>query len=171
MATAAKPIWTPTLEQSEGSRLAAFLERLEVDSLDEAAARARQAPEEFWAVVADHIGVAWSRRFDRAMDTSDGLPWTRFWVGGRLNLAYNAVHRWNERQPDRVALVWEGDDGGTRELTYAELATETARAAAALQALGIAAGDAVGLCLPMLPETVTLFLACAQLGAIVVPLV
>jgi acetyl-CoA synthetase len=66
--------------------------------------------------------------------------------------------------------VWEGDDGSTREWTYARLERETAFAASRLHTLGIRAGDSVGVCLPMLPETVAVFLACAWLGAIVVPL-
>jgi acetyl-CoA synthetase len=118
----------------------------------------------------DDIGVEWTHRFDVAMDTSLGLPWTRFWVGGRLNLAHNAVTRWARRAPERIAVVWEGDDGATREWTYAELERETAYAASVLHGLGVRRGDSVGLCLPMIPETVSLFLACAWLGAIVVPL-
>jgi acetyl-CoA synthetase len=120
--------------------------------------------------MADDIGVAWTRPFDVAMDTSAGLPWTRFWVGGRLNLAHNAVTRWARRVPERTAIVWEGDDGSTREWTYARLQHETAFAAATLHDLRIRAGHSVGLCMPMIPETVSVFLACAWLGAIVVPL-
>jgi len=67
-------------------------------------------------------------------------------------------------------VVWEGDDGSTREWTYAQLERETAYAVSVLHGLGVHRGDSVGLCLPMIPETVSLFLACAWLGAIVVPL-
>ena len=126
-------------------------------------------PQRFWAAVVDDIGVDWTRRFDVAMDTSAGLPWTQFWRGGRLNLAHNAVTRWARRTPDRPAVVWEGDDGSTREWTYADLHRQTAYAAATLTNLGVGTGDSVGLCLPMIPETASV-LACAWLGAIVVPL-
>src|SRR6202030_1840513 len=97
-------------------------------------------------------------------------PWTQFWRGGKLNLAHNAVTRWARRAPDRPAVVWEGDDGSTGEWSYADLHRQTAYAAATLARLGIGPGDSVGLCLPMIPETVSFFLACAWLGAIVVPL-
>src|SRR6202011_1758561 len=104
--------------------------------------------------------IDWVRRFDTAMDTSDGLPWTRFWVGGRMNLAANAVHRWAAAKPAAVAVVWEGDDGSTRQWSDAELAAETNSAAAVLRSLDVGAGDVVGLCMPMIPETAALFLAC-----------
>jgi acetyl-CoA synthetase len=162
--------WTPTPDQSEHSRLRHFIDALGAGDLDGVARLALEDSQRFWAAMADDIGVAWTRRFDVAMDTSAGLPWTRFWVGGRLNLAHNAVTRWAQSAPERVAVVSEGDDGSVREWTYAHLERETAYAAAVLQGLGIEAGDGVGLCMPMIPETVAFFLACAWLGAIVVPL-
>jgi acetyl-CoA synthetase len=162
--------WAPTAEQAGGSRLTHFIDALGAVDLDGVARLARDDPERFWAAVVDDIGVDWTRRFDLAMDTSPGLPWTRFWAGGKLNLAHNAVTRWAQRVPERTAVVSEGDDGGTREWTYDELRRQTAYAAATLSNLGVGLGDSVGLCLPMIPETVSLFLACAWLGAVVVPL-
>jgi acetyl-CoA synthetase len=162
--------WTPTPEQAGASRLQHFVNTLGVDDLDGVARLARDDPQRFWMAMVDDIDVDWTRRFDVAMDTSAGLPWTRFWRGGRLNLAHNAVTRWARRTPDRPAVVWEGDDGSTREWTYADLHRHTAYAAATLASLGVGNGDSVGLCLPMIPETASLFLACAWLGAIVVPL-
>ena len=162
--------WSPAPDQAARSRLRGFLDTLGVADPSGAQALAREDPERFWSTVADDIGISWTRRFDRAMDTSEGLPWTRFWVGGRLNLAHNAVDRWALGTPRKTALVWEGDDGAVREWSYAELAGEVSRAAGVLRQLGVGDRDAVGLCMPMLPETVALFLACARLGAIVVPL-
>ena len=162
--------WTPTAAQSGGSRLRHFIDTLGAGNLDGVARLVLEDPQRFWAAMADDIGVAWTSRFDVAMDTTAGLPWSRFWVGGRLNLAHNAVTRWAQSAPERIAVVSEGDDGSVREWTYAQLERETAYAASVLQGLGVQAGDSVGLCMPMVPETVALFLACAWLGAIVVPL-
>jgi acetyl-CoA synthetase len=162
--------WAPTAEQADGSRLRHFIDTLGVGDLDGLARLAGEDPQRFWAAMVDDIGVEWTRRFDVAMDTSLGLPWTRFWRGGRLNLAHNAVTRWAHRAPERTAVVSEGDDGSTREWTYAELERQTAFAAAMLYNLNVREGDSVGLCMPMIPETVSLFLACAWLGAVVVPL-
>ena len=162
--------WEPSAEEMERSRLRRFMAAVGAGDLVRLAEFARDDPQRFWAAVVDDIGIDWVRRFDAAFDSSEGMPWTRFWPGGRLNLATNAVYRWESRQPERVAVDWEDDAGATRQLTYRELAGETRRAAAALHALGVGAGDVVGICMPMCPETVALFLGCAHLGAIVVPL-
>ncbi len=113
--------WTPTQEQAAAARLRRFIDRLRVDDLDGVARMALDDPQRFWAAVVDDIGVDWTRRFDVAMDASAGLPWTRFWRGGQLNLAHNAVTRWARRAPEHPAVVWEGDDGSMREWTYAGL--------------------------------------------------
>ncbi len=162
--------WTPTSEQMRSSRLRSFMTRLGVDTLDELNDVARRDPEQFWAATIDDIGIGWRQRPNRMRDTSEGLPFTRWWNGGRLNLATNAVDRWAEATPAREAVAWEGDDGAERSWTYLELASETARCANALAGLGVCPGDVVGLCMPMIPETVAAFLACSKLGAIVTPL-
>ncbi len=170
--TAATPgfAWTPTPEQVERSRLRSFMTALGADDLAALNEMARRDPERFWGAVIDDIGIGWRQRPSRTRDISDGLPFTRWWVGGRLNLAANAAQRWAAVDPRREAVVWEGDDGEHRAWTYAELAAETARCANGLRELGVGPGDAVGLCLPMIPETVAVFLACSAVGAMVVPL-
>jgi len=100
----------------------------------------------------------------------DGIEWTRWWIEGRLNLAHNACDRWAEHTPEKAALSWEGEDGVQTERTYQQLRADVARAAGMLRLLGVGPGDAVGLQLPMIPECVVTFLACAKIGAIVAPL-
>jgi acetyl-CoA synthetase len=162
--------WTPTPEQIERSRLRSFMVKLGVDDLEQLNGLARRDPERFWGATIDDIGIGWRQRPTRMRDTSEGLPFTRWWSGGRLNLATNAAERWASTHPGRDAIVWEGDDGTERVWTFLELAAETARCANGLRELGIGPGDGVGLCLPMIPETVALFLACSAVGAIVIPL-
>jgi len=162
--------WTPSPEQVAQSRLRGFLDRLGCAGLDELQARAREDLDWFWEAAVDDIGIGWTRRFDKVHDAPEGIAWTRWWIGGRLNLATNAADRHAQSTPGKPAVVWEGDDGELRTWTFAQLSAETSRAAGALRALGVGPGDAVGLCVPMIPETVSLFLACARLGAIVAPL-
>jgi acetyl-CoA synthetase len=162
--------WTPSAAQIESSRLRSFLAKLSVDDVAALNELARRDPERFWSATVDDIGIGWVQRPTRMRDTGEGLPFTRWWRGGRLNLAGNAAGRWARTQPDHDAVVWEGDDGSERVWSYGELAAQTARCANGLRELGVEPGDAVGLCLPMIPETVAVFLACSQVGAMVIPL-
>jgi acetyl-CoA synthetase len=121
----------------------------------------------FWDLAVRDCQIEWFQPYTRTFDSSAGLPWTRWFVGGKLNIAHNCVDR--HRDSDHVALLWEGDDGEERPLTYRDFADLVGRAAAALEALGVAPGDAVGILMPMLPETVIAMFACFKVGAVAVP--
>jgi acetyl-CoA synthetase len=162
--------WSPSTDQIERSRLRAFMTALGVGSLESLNDLARRDPERFWSATVDDIGIGWTKRPTRMRDISEGFPFTRWWIDGRLNLATNAADRWARSQPSRDAIVWEGDDGTERLWSYAELAEHTARCANGLRQLGVGPGDGVGLCMPMIPETVAVFLACSTVGAMVIPL-
>ncbi|MDT4946444.1 MAG: acetyl-CoA synthetase [Pseudonocardiales bacterium] len=117
----------------------------------------------FWEKQADRL--SWSTRWTQALDWS-GAPFAKWFVGGRLNVAYNCLDRHVEAgHGDQIAYHWEGEPGDTRTLTYAELTAEVCKAANALTELGVRAGDRVAIYLPMIPETVIAMLACARLGA------
>ncbi len=94
----------------------------------------------------------------------------RWFVDGRVNLAHHCLDRRVERSGSRRALVWESERGERRELTWAELRTLTDAVARALQGLGVEPGDTVGLFMPMTPEAVAAYYACAKLGAIAMPI-
>ncbi len=135
---------------------AANVDRSEYDS----AAADRLA---FWAKQAERL--TWATRWSQVLDWSDA-PFAKWFVGGRLNVAYNCVDRHVEAgYGDQVAYHWEGEPGDTRSITYAELKDEVCKAANALIELGVRAGDRVAIYLPMIPETVIAMLACARLGA------
>jgi acetyl-CoA synthetase len=120
--------------------------------------------EQFWARQARER-ISWETPFDEALDWSEA-PFAKWFVGGRLNAAYNCVDRHVEAgNGDRVAIHFEGEGGDTRTITYADLARDVAKAANALESLGVAKGDRVAIYLPMIPETVVAMLACARIGA------
>lgn len=124
--------------------------------------RAAQDRDGFWAEQADRLH--WHRRWDQVLDWSDA-PVAKWFVGGRLNVAYNCVDRHVlEGRGDKVALHWEGEPGDSRTITYADLLAEVGRAANYLTSLGLTAGDRVAIYMPMIPETVVAMLACARLG-------
>lgn len=127
----------------------------------EHAAKDREA---FWAEQADRL--TWAQRWDQVLDWSNP-PFAKWFVGGRLNAAYNCVDRHVEAgHGDKVAIHWVGEpEGDTRDLTYADLQVEVSKAANALTALGVAAGDRVAIYMPMIPEAIVAMLACARIGA------
>jgi acetyl-CoA synthetase len=132
---------------------------VKADAYDEAAAD-RLA---FWEKQADRL--SWTQRWSQVLDWSDA-PFAKWFVGGKLNVAYNCVDRHVEAgHGDQVAYHWEGEPGDTRSLTYAQLKDEVSKAANALIELGVQTGDRVAIYLPMIPETVIAMLACARLGA------
>jgi acetyl-CoA synthetase len=117
----------------------------------------------FWAEQADRLH--WERRWDEVLDWSNP-PFAKWFVGGRLNAAYNCLDRHVEAGlGDRVAYHWVGEPGDTRTLTYAGLKGEVCQTANALLELGVQAGDVVAIYLPMIPEAVIAMLACARIGA------
>ena len=168
---ASRIVWEPEPEHLERSRLRRFMAIQGIESLPALHARAVEDPEWYWAAMVDHLGVTWHRPYDAVLDLSDGIPWARWFVGAGYNYVHDAVSkRAIGPERDRPALVWEGDGGETRTLTYGELAAETNRFANALRLLGIGHGDRVGIFLPMLPETAIATLACSQIGAVFVPI-
>ena len=126
----------------------------------------------FWDAVVADLGIPFSRPYTQVLDESGGPEWPRWFAGGRLNLASACVERFADdpASAGREAVVWEGEEGTTRSWTYAELGREVARLAEGLEDLGVVAGDAVALLLPMVPEAVAAFYAVASLGALSVPI-
>lgn len=165
-------VWRPTPELLEGSNVARFAASVGVRPFEELLARSIAEPEWFWGEVSRFLGVQWSEPYHAVLDQSGGAPWARWFVGGRLNLAVTCLDRHADDPSirDRVAVVWEGEEGVVRELTWAELRLLTDRIAAGLSARGVQEGDAVGIFLPMLPETVAALLAVAKLGAVFLPI-
>jgi acetyl-CoA synthetase len=125
--------------------------------------KAAADPEGFWAEQAE--ALHWHEKWDQVLDWSDP-PFAKWFVGGKLNVAYNCVDRHVEAgNGDRVAFHWRGEEGEERDITYNDLHRDVQRFANALKDRGIGAGDVVGIFLPMIPEVAVAMLACARIGA------
>src|SRR5687768_4352876 len=144
---------------------AEFAQQARVKSLADYEAlyeRAAKDPEGFWAEVAGEL--AWSQRWKKVLDWK--LPDAKWFVGGKLNASVSCLDRhvasWRK---NKAAIIFEGEPGDTRVLTYGQLHREVCKAANALTELGIRAGDFVAIYLPMIPEAAIAMLACARIGA------
>jgi len=122
--------------------------------------------EGFWRAVDRDIGLVWKTPYDRVLDTSRGMPWTTWWLGGRMNFVATALRH----DSSRTAIIFEGEEGTTRQLTFGELGSAVRRCAAGLRALGVKPGDRVGIFLPLTPECAIATLAVAAIGAIYTPI-
>ncbi len=107
----------------------------------------------------------WFRRWDRVLDW-DNPPFAKWFVGGQINVAYNCLDRHLAQHGAKPAIVWEGEPGEVRVLSYIELHEQVCKFANVLRGLGIAEGDRVGIYLPMVPEAAIAMLACARIGAV-----
>lgn len=125
--------------------------------------RSVEDPEGFWAEAARELH--WFKPWDKVLEWNE--PWAKWFVGGKINLCYNCVDRHalgNKR--DKAAIVWEGEPGEVRRLTFGELYADVQRFANALKGLGIRKGDKVAIYMGMTPELAIAVLACARIGAV-----
>ena len=144
----------------------AFAEKAHVKSLaeyEEMYQRSIADPEAFWAGIAKELH--WFEPWTKVLDWN--LPWAKWFVGGKLNLCYNSVdrHALGARK-DKVAILWEGEPGEVRKLTFGELHVEVQKFANVLKSLGIRKGDRVAVYMGMTPELAIALLACARIGAV-----
>lgn len=119
--------------------------------------------EGFWARLAKEE-LVWDKEFDTTLEWEP--PFAKWFTGGTLNMSVQCLDRHlNTANHNKAAIVWEGEPGEQRTLTYAQLHSEVCKAANALESLGIKAGDRVALYMPMIPELAISLLACARIGA------
>jgi len=153
------------------SQLQRFMSAHRIETLAELHRRSIDEPEWFWNAVIADLGIEFSTPYDKVMDTSSGLPWTRWCVGGVMNIVHNCLDK-RMGTPDqaRPALKWSAEDGERRVVTYGELQRDVNRAANALRRLGFARGDVIALYMPMVPEMAAAFFAVVKIGAVAMPL-
>ncbi len=145
---------------------AEFSAKAHIKNLKEYEALYKQSiedPEKFWAGAAQELD--WFKPWDKVLEWN--LPWAKWFVGGKLNLSYNCVDRHAlSARAHKTAIIWEGEPGEIRRLTYAELHAEVQKLANVLKSLGIKKGDRVAIYMGMTPELAMALLACARIGAI-----
>ncbi|HKA17534.1 MAG TPA: acetate--CoA ligase [Blastocatellia bacterium] len=144
---------------------AGFSQKAHIQSVEQYEKLYREAqedPEKFWGEIASELH--WFRKWDKVLDWE--APWAKWFVGGQINLSYNCLDRhvstWRR---NKAAIIWEGEPGEVRTLTYQQLFTEVSKFANVLKSLGIRKGDTVAIYMGMTPELPIAMLACARIGA------
>src|ERR1700730_1717902 len=133
-----------------------------MEELERLRAEATANPEGFWARMAEEL--YWFKQWDKVLQWDP--PHAEWFVGGKINISYNCLDRhlstWRR---NKAALIWEGEPGDTRTLTYQQLHSEVCKFANVLKRAGVQKGDRVALYMPLIPELAISMLACARLGA------
>ena len=163
--------WRPTPEYVEHSRLKSFIDRHGLRDYPDLLRRSTADLPWFWSAVLADLRIEFFEPYQQVLDTSPGIPWTRWCVGGSLNIVHNCLDKWiGTPVEQKTALRWEGEEGATRTLTYGELHRDVNRCASALGGLGVRRGDRVALLMPMCPELIVAFFATIKIGGVVLPL-
>jgi acetyl-CoA synthetase len=143
-----------------------FSERAHIKSREEydrIYAESIQDPEKFWAGIA--ADLHWFKKWDKVLEWD--TPWAKWFVGGEINLSYNCLDRHVQSwRRNKAALIWEGEPGDSRTLTYQQLLTEVEKFSNVLKGLGIKKGDRIAIYMGMVPELPVAMLACARIGAV-----
>ncbi len=168
-----KIIWKPTREYVDGSNVKGFMDEWGIKTYKDLYEKSIRDIKWFWPAAMDYLGVHWNRRYDNILDLdgSKSFEKARWFVGGKLSIAHNCLdrHAADPRARNRLAFIWETEDGTTEEWTYLQLYEAANQCANALKALGVRKGVSVGFYMPMIPELIVAFWACMKLGAPLIP--
>src|SRR5512138_2179172 len=164
-------VWRPTQEYIERAHLTAFMREHGITDFDELMSRSTSEVAWFTDAVLKFLDIRFYEPYSNVVDLSGGIQFPKWCVGGKMNIVHNCVDKYQRLAVSgQPAVLWEGEDGKTKSLTYKELYQEVNRCANALRSLGLGKGDAIGLFMPMTPEIVIALLAIAKIGGIILPL-
>src|SRR4051812_10155730 len=163
-------IWRPEDHAwTRDSHVARFMRRHGFSSMAELRAASVGDTAWFWDVALQDMGIEWSHRYTHVRDDSRGFPWTRWFLGGEINVTHNCVDRHvRDGHGGETAVYYESDSGrpeDARRVTFAELGALVERCALALRGAGVGRGDSVGLYAPMQVPTIVVLLATMKIGA------
>ncbi len=159
--------WQPTGAYLDRSRVRKFMDRHGIQSWQELIRRSTEDIEWFWNSALEYLGVEWFQQYTRLYDDSLGMPWTTWFLGGKLNIVHNCLDRHiRDGRGAATALWFESDDGSQRSLSYQELYDSVNLLAQAMGRMGIRTGDRVAMCMPISPEAVTVMFAAFKIGAV-----
>jgi acetyl-CoA synthetase len=164
-------MWEPSPDVISKSRLKRFMNQHGIETFADLLKRADDDIEWFWDAAIKDIDIAFYRHYDKVVDMSKGKPWATWWIGGRMNIVQSCLDRYRRTEShDKLAIIWEGEPGEVRKLTYRELDQQVCKLAGVLRRLGVRPGDRVGIFMPMCPEVAISVLATAKIGAVIIPL-
>jgi acetyl-CoA synthetase len=163
--------WRPTPDYVERAHLTAFMRQHNIADFAALMERSTSDVPWFTQAVLEYLDIRFNEPYSQVVDLSGGIQLPKWCVGGKMNIVANCVDKYqNGKMKDERAVIWEGEEGVTKTLTYRELYQQVNKTANALRELGLKKGDAIGLFMPMTPEIVVALLAVAKIGGVILPL-
>jgi acetyl-CoA synthetase len=165
-------VWRPTEEVISRAQLTRFISLCRLRTFDDLYQRSIEDFEWFTEQLLRFLEIRFDQPYSRIVDLSRGIQWPRWCVDAQVNITKSCLDRWieDEETAQTTAVIWEGEEGEVRTLSYQDLWNEVCLCAAGLRACGLRKGDTVGIHLPMIPETVIALLAINRIGGVAVPL-
>ena len=137
-----------------------------ITSLKELSERASNDLEWYWNEVNNDIGIIWDEPFEKVLDKSNGIAWSRWFTGGKTNIYKSSVERFAKETPEKTAYYFVSEDGKKSKISYSELDKEVCKLANGLKSIGVKKGDVIAIYLPMIKEAILAILAASKIGAI-----
>jgi acetyl-CoA synthetase len=164
-------VWQPSPATIERSHLTRFLRQHAIPDFAGLMERSTREVAWFTDSLLKYLEIEFAQPYTQVVDLSRGIAWPQWCVAGRMNIVHNCLDKYlGTPTESRPALIWEGEAGERRSLTYRELHGLVCQAAGGLRALGLGPGDPIGIFMPMVPEIVVALLAIAKIGGIILPL-
>ena len=130
-------VWNPSDEYVKKANITRFMNKYKINSYDELIKRSTDDLDWFWDAVMKDLNVHWFEPYKKVLDTSKGIQWAKWFIGGKTNIVYNCVDRHAESErKENIAILWEDESGNTRKITYEILYTEINKLANALKKNG-----------------------------------
>jgi acetyl-CoA synthetase len=146
------------------------MDELSINSYSALVKRSTEDISWWWQICEEKLEVKWSKRYSKVFDSSKGIENTVWFPGGELNATETILDQKLAKRGSATVLLWEGEDGQKKILTYSELARQVGMFSNYLKSIGVAMGDVVASCLPMLPETIVAMLGAIRIGAMFSPI-
>ena len=166
-----KIVWRPTNEYVDKANITRFMKKHDIKDYKELIKRSTEDIEWFWDAALKDLNIEWYKPYEKVLDDSKGIQWTKWFIGGKINIVHNCLDKYaTSDKKNNIVIIWENEGGDVHKLTYKDLYKEVNKFANALKELGVKKGDRVGIYMPMVPEIVVAFLGAIKIGAISIPI-
>jgi acetyl-CoA synthetase len=164
-------VWTPPEEIIKDSKLTSFIQYCNLKNYDTLESKALQKPGWLWDSVIKFSDLKFYKNYEQIMDESDGIPWTKWCVGGKTNIVLNCIDRHKDKELfNDIFIFSEKENGETSSITYQDFDKKISQVGNALKSNGFVKGDVIALYMPQIIETYIAYFAILKIGCIVLPL-